>query len=64
VTQGDFLKALGIDDRARALAKAAPERGDSIAADRNRLVGDDQMGSLFKVIALTAPGWPVPAGFA
>ncbi|MGN7997430.1 class I SAM-dependent methyltransferase [Sphingomonas sp. 22176] len=64
VTQGDFLKALGIDERARALARVAPERGDAIAADRNRLVGDDQMGSLFKVIALTAPGWPVPAGFA
>ncbi|NLS28872.1 hypothetical protein S2M10_38850 [Sphingomonas sp. S2M10] len=64
VTQGDFLKALGIDARARALARAAPERGDAIAADRNRLVGDEQMGSLFKVLALTAPGWPVPAGFA
>ncbi|PVX28136.1 class I SAM-dependent methyltransferase [Sphingomonas pokkalii] len=64
VTQGDFLKALGIDARARALARSAPERGDAIAADRNRLVADDQMGSLFKVLALTAPGWPVPAGFA
>ena len=33
-------------------------------ADRDRLVASDQMGELFKVIALTAPGWPAPAGFA
>ncbi|MCW3846296.1 SAM-dependent methyltransferase [Sphingomonas sp. LB-2] len=64
VTQGEFLTALGIDQRAAALAKASPERADALAADRDRLVGDEMMGELFKVIALTAPGWPVPAGFA
>jgi SAM-dependent MidA family methyltransferase len=31
--------------------------------DRDRLIADEAMGELFKVIALTAPGWPIPAGF-
>jgi SAM-dependent MidA family methyltransferase len=64
VTQGAFLTALGVDARAEALARAAPERAEGIAVDRDRLVGEEQMGELFKAIALTAPGWPVPAGFA
>lgn len=64
VTQGAFLTALGIDARAAALARTAPERAEGVAADRDRLVDDDKMGELFKAIALTAPGWPVPEGFA
>ena len=31
-------------------------------ADRARLMGD--MGTLFRALAVTAPGWPVPAAFA
>jgi SAM-dependent MidA family methyltransferase len=30
----------------------------------HRLVDCDQMGGLFKVIAIRSPQWPVPAGFA
>ncbi len=52
--QGAFLRALGIDQRAAAL-------GERVAGDRRRLV--DDMGELFKVIALTHPNWPQPAGF-
>ncbi|AQR75841.1 methyltransferase [Sphingomonas sp. LM7] len=63
ITQGAFLKALGIDARTEALAKASPDRAESLAIDRDRLTADDAMGELFKVIALTAPGWPTPAGF-
>jgi len=63
VTQGAFLNALGIAPRADALAKAAPDRAGEIAVARDRLTGDEAMGELFKVIVLTAPGWPVPAGF-
>ncbi len=64
VGQGAFLEALGIGPRAAALAAAAPERADAIAADRARMTGGEQMGELFKVIAVTAPDWPVPEGFA
>ncbi len=64
VTQGDFLTTLGIGPRTESLARAAPERAESLALDRDRLVDHEQMGELFKAIALTAPGWPAPAGFA
>jgi SAM-dependent MidA family methyltransferase len=61
--QGVWLNAMGIKLRAASLAKAAPERGPEIAAARARLTGPDQMGRLFKAMALVAPGWPEPAGF-
>jgi SAM-dependent MidA family methyltransferase len=64
VTQGAFLRALGIEARAQALSRTAPERAEQLAIDRDRLIGDEAMGELFKVMAVTAPGWPVPAGFA
>ncbi|WP_374130473.1 class I SAM-dependent methyltransferase [Sphingomonas sp. 28-62-20] len=57
VDQGALLIALGIDARAAVL-------GGSVRADRDRLVAPDQMGSLFKAIAITAADWPQPAGFA
>ncbi len=53
--QGAFLRALGIDQRAAAL-------GERVAADRARLV--DDMGTLFRVIAVSHSDWPQPAGFA
>ncbi|TPG16784.1 class I SAM-dependent methyltransferase [Sphingomonas koreensis] len=64
VDQGALLTALGIDARAEALAAAAPDRGEAVRADRDRLVNAKAMGSLFKAVAITAPGWPTPAGFA
>ena len=64
VEQGRWLRAIGIDLRAEVLARAAPGRAGEIATARDRLVEEDQMGSLFKVMALAAPGWPIPAGFA
>ena len=62
VEQGEWLVRLGIDGRAAALARAAPDRAEQVAADRVRLVVD--MGRLFKVLAVASPGWPEPAGFA
>ena len=62
VGQGAFLTALGIDARAAALARAAPTRTAQIKLDKARLTED--MGALFQVLAVTAPGWPQPAGFA
>jgi len=62
VAQRDLLGGLGIDSRTSALARASPARADALLADRNRLM--DDMGSLFRALAVTAPHWPTPAGFA
>ena len=63
VEQGDFLLALGLAERAGRLgADKDSKTRDSIAADVQRLVGAEEMGSLFKVLAMTVPGLK-PAGF-
>ena len=63
VSQGTWLERLGIGARAMALAARSPGRTEEIAAARRRLCDGAEMGELFKVIALHAPGWPEPAGF-
>jgi len=62
VPQGDFLRRLGIEARAAALAGAAPGQRRAIEAARDRLIGARQMGRLFKVMAVTAPNLAA-AGF-
>lgn len=64
VEQGVFLTALGIKERTEALAKAAtpPQRRQLLAA-LDRLTSFNQMGSLFKVLALTDVSSSTPAGF-
>jgi NADH dehydrogenase [ubiquinone] 1 alpha subcomplex assembly factor 7 len=63
VPQGDFLGMLGIGERAAALGSAQPQRSAEIAVAHRRLTHAAEMGSLFRAVALTAPGWPEPAGF-
>ncbi|MBA4164029.1 MAG: methyltransferase [Erythrobacter sp.] len=61
--QGAWLKALGIDARTEALVRTTPDRAEVLARQRDRLVSDDQMGQLFKVMGLASPAWPPGAGF-
>jgi len=56
VTQAQFLAAMGVVSRARALGAANPAIADSITADLKRLTGKDAMGTLFKVLCLSSPG--------
>lgn len=63
VSQGSFLTRLGIDARAAALTRNDPKRAAEIETARLRLVADDQMGRLFKVLACVHPAWPGPGGF-
>ena len=65
IDQGDFLRALGVDLRTRALAERAPERAGEFEAARRRLVGkgDNEMGALFKAMAVANRAVPVPPGF-
>jgi SAM-dependent MidA family methyltransferase len=62
VPQGEWLERLGIAARAQALSRAHLERGPEIETVLHRLCAGDQMGELFKVIALHSPNWPAPAG--
>lgn len=63
VGQGDFLRALGLDARAAALAARHPARAEALAGEAHRLSADAEMGQLFKVLAASAPGWPATEGF-
>ena len=63
VTQGDWLNRLGIGARAASLATANPERIPELEKAVDRLCHEEQMGQLFKVMAIHAPDWPAPAGF-
>ena len=62
--QGEWLLRLGIEARAQSLSRANPERAGEVQSALERLTSRDQMGALFKVIALHSPKWPAPAGFA
>ena len=63
VPQGVFLELLGITARANALASKLQGEAlrQHIAAHR-RLTHPDEMGTLFKAIAIYQPGTPVPPG--
>jgi NADH dehydrogenase [ubiquinone] 1 alpha subcomplex assembly factor 7 len=72
VTQGDFLRSLGIEHRANVLMNTILKHGgavemklgaQNIQNDLNRLIDDNQMGQLFKVMCFYN-GYPLnPAGF-
>jgi SAM-dependent MidA family methyltransferase len=63
IGQGAFLLRLGVETRAAALARSRPDRAPEIERQLERLIGDDQMGRLFKVLCLHHPDL-VPAGFS
>ncbi|WP_138380280.1 class I SAM-dependent methyltransferase [Luteithermobacter gelatinilyticus] len=64
VPQGQFLTTLGIEERAQALlSKATEKQRIDIMMAVERLVATEEMGHLFKVLAVADPGLPVPPGF-
>ncbi len=60
--QGNWLNRVGIAARAQALISANPDQPEAIEAALERLTGPDQMGVLFKIVAIHSPDWPKPAG--
>jgi SAM-dependent MidA family methyltransferase len=67
VGQGDFLREIGIVHRAEALkSQAAPDVAEQIDLALARLAGDgeNEMGELFKVLAVTRRGVENVPGFA
>ena len=64
VGQGAFLRELGIVERSEALKrKATPAQARAIDAASVRLIAPDQMGTLFRVLAL-GDGKSAPVGFS
>jgi SAM-dependent MidA family methyltransferase len=63
-TQGMFLANLGITERAEQLIKANPSDAQSLIAAIERLIGNDQMGRLFKTLAFAPRSVSEMAGFA
>ncbi len=64
VPQGAFLTRLGLHARAASLAAHADQAGRrAIEAACARLIGESQMGTLFKAFALTPRAAPAPPGF-
>ncbi|SNT35151.1 class I SAM-dependent methyltransferase [Tropicimonas sediminicola] len=66
VPQGVFLERLGITARAQALARhiGDPAQMESHVAAHRRLTHPQEMGSLFKTIAIHRPDTAPPPGFA
>lgn len=61
LTQGDFLLRSGLLQRAGALGAGKPHADQEAIRDAvERLAGPDQMGNLFKVLALTGGKRPFP----
>lgn len=61
VPQGAFLERLGMRQRADTLMmNANPEQVKEIDSAYQRLTSAEQMGSLFKVMAIVPPGFGVP----
>jgi len=60
--QRTFLQRLGIEQRAEALVAARPDHGERIGRQLERLIGEAEMGRLFKAACIHAPGF-TPSGF-
>ena len=61
-SQGTWLETLGIGARAMALAAKNAQDTEKIAEARRRLCDEEEMGRLFKVMAIRSPKWPDVAG--
>ncbi len=64
VTQRQFLSALGIEARVEALAAgASTAQAATIRSGARRLIEPAEMGTLFKAVAIAAPGVDALPGF-
>ena len=61
LSQREFLLRLEIEARAAALASARPDRAEVVARQLQRLIGESEMGELFKAACIHSPGVPAPA---
>lgn len=64
ITQGMFLANIGITERAEQLMKTNPASAQDLLTATERLIGNEQMGSLFKALAFVPSSIGGVAGFA
>jgi NADH dehydrogenase [ubiquinone] 1 alpha subcomplex assembly factor 7 len=62
-TQGAFLDDLGILHRFEQLSSRNPNAANDLWPQLDRLVSPEQMGTLFKALAILPPNAPRPPGF-
>jgi NADH dehydrogenase [ubiquinone] 1 alpha subcomplex assembly factor 7 len=55
ISQAAFLHHMGLEARFSALCAANPDKIDKLSRQKNRLTQADEMGELFKVLALAYP---------
>jgi NADH dehydrogenase [ubiquinone] 1 alpha subcomplex assembly factor 7 len=63
-TQRALLSKLGVEVRAMSLLRDNPAAKPKLLRQLHRLMDEDEMGTLFKAICLSASGLPKPLGFA
>lgn len=63
-SQGEFLAHLGMAERAEQLMRANPAEAQSLYKAVERLMGPEQMGLLFRALAILPPGQDEAPGFA
>ena len=63
MTQGNWLKGLGLEYRAADLMRKNPSQKNKLARQVHRLLDEAEMGALFKVMAIYPEGVPAPDGF-
>jgi NADH dehydrogenase [ubiquinone] 1 alpha subcomplex assembly factor 7 len=58
---GEFLSRMGLPARAEALAKGKDQTAAAaVHKAAERLAGTEEMGTLFKVLAVSSPGLALP----
>jgi len=63
-TQGTFLKKMGAIERLNALESISDDKTkQELRNGLDRLINTDEMGELFKVLAITSNKFPSPEGF-
>ena len=64
LTQGDFLKNLGIDYRAEQIIKTnGPDVTSKVQRSLKKLIDKKEMGELFKVLGVSYDLYGEPPGF-
>jgi SAM-dependent MidA family methyltransferase len=63
IDQGQFLENMGLPHRVERLGAAQPQHREALRSVQDRLTNPEQMGALFKALAILPWSAPKPPGF-